>query len=119
MCRLFVQQWKKYENELGRLIVVFYLNVTKEIDDDKLGTNLAPPHLLGAWTKKENHNEHRLVVIFSGCIKTKQKKRWGASLSSSFLGAQKQNKKKKQQQTLTHRRCFLWVHRNKRKKDDD
>jgi hypothetical protein len=35
------------------------------------------------------------------------------------LGAQKQNKKKKQQQTLTHRRCFLWVHRNKRKKDDD
>jgi hypothetical protein len=94
MCRLFVQQWKKYNNELGRFVIVFYFNVTKEIDDDKLGTNLAPPGLLGAWTKKENHNEHPLVVIFSWCIKTKQKKRRRASLSLSFLGAQKKKKQK-------------------------
>ncbi len=117
MCRLFVQQWKKYNNELGRFVIVFYFNVTKEIDDDKLGTNLAPPGLLGAWTKKENHNEHPLVVIFSWCIKTKQKKRRRASLSLSFLGAPKK-KTKKQQQTLIRRRRFLWVHWNKRKKDD-
>lgn len=133
MCRLFVQQWKKYNNELGRFVIVFYFNVTKEIDDDKLGTNLAPPGLLGAWTKKENHNEHPLVVIFSWCIKTKQKKGRRASLSLSFLGAQKKNKKtttninlsssfslgalkqkKKRWQQVSVHHHLLWVHRKKK-----
>lgn len=43
-------------------------------DDDELGTNLACHCLMGAWTKKKNDNKRRLVVIFSQCIKTKQKK---------------------------------------------
>jgi hypothetical protein len=45
--------------------------------------------------KKEN-NEHWLVVVFSGSIKTKQKKMttiW--HLSSSSLGAHKKNKKRR------------------------
>jgi hypothetical protein len=53
---------------------------------------------------KEDDNEHQLVV-FSRCTRTKQNKMtMNVDLSSSSLGAQKQNKTRQRQASVHH--CF-------------
>ncbi len=67
----------------------------------------------------KDDDELALVIIYFGCIETKEKKTTTSiGSSSSFLGAQKW-KKKRQWRTLAHCHLLLWVHRNKRKKDND
>jgi hypothetical protein len=67
--------------------------------------------------RKKDNDEHQLIIIFSRCIETKEKKTTSVGSLSSFLGAQKQNKKDNDKETTHYR--LLWVHKNKRKKDDD
>ncbi len=73
----------------------FFVESTQNENNDEPKMNLA--HHCLFWvhinkTKKDN-DEHWLVVNFSRCTKTKQKKMtMNVNLLSSSLGAQKQNK---------------------------
>jgi hypothetical protein len=50
---------------------------------------------VGHKNEKKYNNEHRFIIIFFGCIETKQKKTMtNANLSSSSLGPQKKNKRR-------------------------
>jgi hypothetical protein len=57
-------------------------------------------------TKKKDNDEPTLVVVFSMCRKTKQKKMMtSAGLSLSSLGANKQNRKRQRQASAS---CHLF-----------
>ncbi len=93
---------------------------TMKKNNDEPRMNLACHYLLWVHRNKTNQNDdkHWLVIIFFGCIETKQNKIMtsiGSSLSS--LGAQKQNKTRRQCAPTCH--CLLWVHRNKTQKNYD
>ncbi len=139
MCCLFVQQWKKDDNEPGWLVIVRNPSKEKKMTMSFVSSSSSIAHQkkrrwwqtkdkLGSPSSSERMNKKM--------TKTKpNKKMMNISSSLSSLGAQKQNKRrwrqvptlifskctiknKKRQWQTSARHHLLSVHRKKTKKDD-